>query len=300
MTVTQSRYDRETVVLGGVRTRCLRAPGRSPTVVLLHGFTDSADTWRPLLRELADRGLRAAAVDLPHFGAADRPISDTVLGGYDSFAAAAIDYFDSGDGVVLVGNSVGGLVALRASQDPRPGIRAVVAIGPAGLHTPQWLRTLSRATPLLALLSRAPVPSVTSFGPLLPAVWAALFSLAVARGRLTPATKDHYASHIHTGDVKRVLALGLRTITELIDPAVVDPARFAVPVTLIWGRHDWICPPTGAKTVLDIRRADVDVDVVIYPDAGHCTQLERPADIAVRITTLIADTAHGRTTALEG
>ncbi|MER6900182.1 alpha/beta fold hydrolase, partial [Amycolatopsis sp. NPDC000740] len=41
---------------------------RAPRLVLLHGYCDSADTWRPVLGELAAAGIAAIAVDLPGFG----------------------------------------------------------------------------------------------------------------------------------------------------------------------------------------------------------------------------------------
>src|SRR3954449_220268 len=53
-------------------TRALELDGDGPGIVLLHGWGDSADTWRPLLAELAASGRRAIAVDLPGFGHATR------------------------------------------------------------------------------------------------------------------------------------------------------------------------------------------------------------------------------------
>jgi pimeloyl-ACP methyl ester carboxylesterase len=52
----------------GFQTRELVVTGRGPTVLLLHGFGDSADTWRPVLTLLAEAGQAAIAVDLPGFG----------------------------------------------------------------------------------------------------------------------------------------------------------------------------------------------------------------------------------------
>lgn len=47
--VIEERYER----FAGYRTRVLRVAGDGPPLLLLHGFTDSADTWRPALRLLA-------------------------------------------------------------------------------------------------------------------------------------------------------------------------------------------------------------------------------------------------------
>ena len=56
-----------------------RGRRRCRAVVLLHGWSDSADTWRPLLAQLGARGRRAIAVDLPGFGEATRLHDGAVL-----------------------------------------------------------------------------------------------------------------------------------------------------------------------------------------------------------------------------
>lgn len=41
-------------IVGGVATRVPEADGDGPPILLLHGFTDSADSWRPLIKELTE------------------------------------------------------------------------------------------------------------------------------------------------------------------------------------------------------------------------------------------------------
>jgi pimeloyl-ACP methyl ester carboxylesterase len=55
----------------------------SPTVVLVHGMGCNAASWTPLLRELALRGRRALAVDLPGHGFSAR-MPRGYLGGQDA------------------------------------------------------------------------------------------------------------------------------------------------------------------------------------------------------------------------
>jgi len=62
--------------LAGFETRALELEGSGPPLVLLHGFADSADTWRTLLDRLGRADRRAVAVDLPGFGTADRLHAD--------------------------------------------------------------------------------------------------------------------------------------------------------------------------------------------------------------------------------
>src|SRR5688500_15045984 len=98
--------------LGGFGTRALELDTDTDAdgLLLLHGWSDSADTWRPLLGRLARSGRAATAVDLPGFGAADRLDREAgVLEQLDRFVAAAIrdrSERSGGRGVVVVGNSL--------------------------------------------------------------------------------------------------------------------------------------------------------------------------------------------------
>jgi len=70
MSLDMSTVYEHRVQLSGTATRALEVAGEGPGIVLLHGWSNSADTWRPLLAELGNRGRRAIAVDLPGFGEA--------------------------------------------------------------------------------------------------------------------------------------------------------------------------------------------------------------------------------------
>ncbi len=60
------------LTLGGFSTRVLELEGVGPPLVFFHGFSDSADTWRPTMARLGRADRRAVAVDLPGFGRSTR------------------------------------------------------------------------------------------------------------------------------------------------------------------------------------------------------------------------------------
>ncbi|MFR9749515.1 alpha/beta fold hydrolase [Nocardia sp. 004] len=59
--------------VGGIRTFVREEGHGSVPVVCIHGVPVSSFLWRRLLPELADRGLRGVAPDLPGLGLSDRP-----------------------------------------------------------------------------------------------------------------------------------------------------------------------------------------------------------------------------------
>ena len=87
----ESQIEECEVSVGTTRTRVLSTPGSGPPIVLLHGFGDSADTWRPVLELLAAAGHVAVAPDLPGFGRAPRLQREQLLPQWDAFVLEWID-----------------------------------------------------------------------------------------------------------------------------------------------------------------------------------------------------------------
>ena len=99
------------IELAGFQTRALELEGDGPPTLLIHGYADSADTWRLTLERLGREGRRAIAVDLPGFAEADPLREGSMLEQYDAFAGAAVELAaEEGGDVVIVGNSLGGAV----------------------------------------------------------------------------------------------------------------------------------------------------------------------------------------------
>ncbi len=271
--------------VGGVRTRVIESGGAGPTVLLLHGFSDSADGWRAVMQDLAERGHHSVALDLPFFGRAARPNAGQFLPVLDRFAAAAVRQYDTGGGLILVGNSVGGSVALRAAQTCLLPLSAVVAIGPAGLSIPWWMKVVRRTRPVSDRLLELRTRPVIRGTVVAPAVISRVFARAVAPGRLSAESREQYASHWGPGDLRRQLVLGGQAIAELSAPGVLHSAPFSAPVTLVWGSKDWICLPQGISA---FQRRYPGVTLRTLHGAGHCPQYDQPHAVADIITEVIA------------
>ncbi len=89
------------------------AEGGGEAVVLLHGVPVSSFVYRKLVAELADRGLRGIAFDLPGLGLAERPQDfDYSWTGLGRFAAAATEALTPGR-FHLVVHDIGGPVGFE-------------------------------------------------------------------------------------------------------------------------------------------------------------------------------------------
>ena len=271
----------ERLELGGFVTRALRmeptAGGPAPTFVLLHGFSDSADTWRPLAGLLAERGVRSVALDLPGFGEADRLARDRpILPQLDRFASAAIRRAsaEAHGPVVLAGNSLGGCVALRAAQRDEPALAGIVPIAPAGLDLARWISIIEGAWAVQTVMrSPLPLPELAVRG----LVGSAYRQLASSiPGALDAAVVSSFTRHVRSKrDVVRILGTGRRLKPELTEPFHLHWIR--CPVLVIWGDRDRMVSPAGAERIVtEVAEARLE----LIEGCGHCPQVERPDRVA--------------------
>jgi pimeloyl-ACP methyl ester carboxylesterase len=258
--------------LAGYQTRVLELEGDGVPILMFHGYADSADTWRLVLDRLGRRGRRAIAVDLPGFGTADPLLDDPILPQLDQFAAAAVKYLAgrSREQVVVVGNSLGGCVALRLAERRGERLAGVVGVAPAGLQMSRMLHLVQRDPVLRTLLALpTPVPSAV-----LRAAVARLYArLAFASpGAVDPAVVSAFTwHHRHRASVAGYLATAQRLIPELRQPFHLD--HISTRVLLVWGDRDRLVFPRGAEHVLD---AVPGSRLELLHGVGHCPQVEAP------------------------
>jgi pimeloyl-ACP methyl ester carboxylesterase len=257
------------LALGGHATSALELEGDGPGIVLLHGWGESADTWRPLLAELGARDRRAIAVDLPGFGEATRLQPGAVLPQLDAFAGELVETWAEGRPVVVAGNSLGGCLALRLAERGELPLAGVVPVAPDGLELPGWFDLIERDPIVRKLLAiPIPVPGALVRG----AAGGAYRQLSFSHPRVTQrAVVDAFAPRQQTrADVAELLESGRRLLPEL-SAAPFDLAGIDCPVLLVWGALDRLVPHTGARIALD-RLPTTHVELI--EGCGHCPQLE--------------------------
>ncbi len=271
----------------GYRTRALELEGQGVPVLLFHGYADSADTWRLTLDQLARRGHRALAVDLPGFGKADRLKGEEILPQLDEFAVEVAAYLAGRPRrpIVAVGNSLGGCVSLRLAERQPQRVEGVVAVAPAGLQMSRLLYLVQR-DPILRSLLTLPTP-----------VSSVVIQAAVARlyrrlafavpTRVDRAVVSAFTSH-HSDrtTVARYLETAHRLIPELREPYELE--RIKARVLLIWGDRDRLVFHRGAQRILDtVPGARLE----LLRGVGHCPQVEVPERFVRLLLEFVGDPA---------
>ena len=270
--------EEERVTLAGIDTRRLTLAGEGTPLLLLHGFADSADTWRPLLEELAAAGRPAAAIDLAGFGAAAAVgPGSSLLGQWDLMVGAAARELSDAHGgadVYAVGNSLGGCLAMRAGERHELPIGGIVPIAPAGLEMARWLPIIEGER-LIRLLRRSPVPIPEVV--VREVVGRVYVNLAFSSpAKAAPEAVASFTRHVPSvSRGSEILDIGRRLLPELQSPFHLE--RLQCPLLLIWGDRDRMVYTGGAERVL---RTVPYSDIEVIPNCGHCPQVEVPERLA--------------------
>ncbi len=256
-----------TVATGRARLSTMEA-GIGPPVLAIHGLGGTKGSFLPTVAALSDR-YRVVAVDLPGFGDSDKPIGAS----YDPhfFADAMVALLDALglDRVDLIGNSLGGRVALELA------LRAPERVGRLALLTPslawrrprRWAPMLRLVRPELGLVQLAPRAVVEGMvRRLVPGAdegWMAAGVDEFLRAYLTPAGRSAFyaaarqiyleAPHGNNGFWTRLRG-------------IQSDALF------VWGRRDTLVPIAFARHVAEALPQARHLEL----ECGHVPQVELP------------------------
>jgi pimeloyl-ACP methyl ester carboxylesterase len=253
----------------GYRTRELVVAGDGPTCVLLHGFGHPADCWRPVLTRLAAAGRSAIAVDLPGFGRADDTRRGPKLPQLDAFVSDVVRRHGVKAPVTLLGNSLGGLMAVRAASRTLP-IVAAVPLAAAGFGWTPAVRvgTIGGLRPI-AVLAEIPVPQVIR-RPLVDVVVKLLMYGDLSDA--DPAMIELLTRTIHDRTAaRRLMRSAIAYAAQVSTHQRIDGVT--CPVTVVHGGRDRIVSLAASRS---LHAQLPGSSLVVLEKAGHCPQLDAP------------------------
>jgi len=238
-------------------------------LICIHGLGGTKSSFLPTVSALAPGGFQVIAVDLPGFGDSHKPRS----GRYDSawFARAIVELCDELEieRANLVGNSMGGRVAIETGLLHPERVDRIVLLSPAlaWLRERQFAWLLRLPLPQLGFLQPTPrwavEPIVRRLVPGATDGWAAAGVDEFLRSYLTPSGR--YAFYESARSIYMDEPHG-------DDGFWARLAEMAPETMFIWGRHDQLVPISFMRHVEKALPAARHVKL----DCGHVPQVELP------------------------
>jgi pimeloyl-ACP methyl ester carboxylesterase len=261
------RFDSVPTRLGRIST--LSAGGGYP-VICLHGLGGTKASFLPTVAALAEHH-RLIAMDFPGFGDSDKPLSAAYDAPYFADTVTALLDELGIERAHLIGNSMGGRVAIEVGLRHPDRSERIALLSPAlaWLRSRRWRWLLQAPLPKLGLIQPAPraitEPIVRNLVPGGNQGWSAagvdefLRSFLTPRGRVAfyEAARKIYLDE-PTGDN------GFWTRLKEMSPETL----------FVWGRQDRLVPIAFMKHVEQALPAARHLEL----DCGHVPQLEAPEE----------------------
>ena len=252
--------------------------GDGKPLLLIHGFGASIGHWRKNIPALANAGYQVYALDLLGFGGSDKPAIEYSVELWTQlicdFCTALIQ-----QPTVLVGNSIGGLLALSLMSQYPEMVEAGVLINCAGglNHRPDELNLPLRV--VMGAFTRLVSSSITG-----PFVFNRIRQKSRIRNTLYQVYRDRDAV---TDELVEILYRpscdpGAQKVfaSVLTAPAGPKPSELldnvTHPLLVLWGEEDPWTPIKGAKIYQERAKSTGRTEVYPIEQAGHCPHDEKP------------------------
>jgi len=257
--------------------------GSGPPLLAIHGLGATKGSFLPTVAALAER-YRVIALDLPGFGDSDKPINAS----YDAafFARAVIGLLDALEleRAHLIGNSLGGRVALEVAMRHPERVERLALLCPslAWRRERPWAPLVRLMQPKLGLVHIAPRPLVEGIvHRLIPGAdegWTAAGVDEFLRAYLTPSGRAAFyaaARHIYLEEPHGESGFWPRL------------AELQAEALFVWGRRDKLVPIAFERHVIDTLPAARHLEL----DCGHVPQIERPRHTHRAVDAFLSESA---------
>jgi pimeloyl-ACP methyl ester carboxylesterase len=256
-------YDSEWVdtSVGRLHVLSRAGGGTLPPVVLFHGFGSAALHWVPLLHRLRPHVRGVMAIDLPGHGFSDRPTPLT----HDVLRTGVIEALDQvhRHPAVVVGNSLGGVTALRYTHARPDKVLGTVLLSPGG--APMTAEELDALRAIFRIRSRGEARAFLDRLYAKPIGLLGHLFVPTLQRTFTDPTLMSWFDSISQGD--------------FLEPAEVSGVPR--PTKLLWGRQERILTPGQ----LEFWRTHLPAGTpIVEPEGmGHSPQLDSAARTAAEI-----------------
>jgi pimeloyl-ACP methyl ester carboxylesterase len=274
------------VEVDGLPIRYLEA-GTGPPLVLLHGAGDNVLDWRWVMPALANTH-RVYALALPGSPDSARPTADYSPAFFERFVASFLDAL-SITRAAMVGNSLGGLIALRLALSEPARVMALVLVDSAGLG-----RTVNPAFTFVNLpgLGVAAIPLWRTRVGAYQRAWGRT-ALLFARPESVP--REWLAEQWRLARSPGYLEAHWATLRAQVSPVgqrevLVDRLpSLKTPTLVVWGARDRVFPESQARDAVARLR---EGSPALIPDCGHMPHVECPDRFLAALSGFLGSRAH--------
>ncbi len=253
---------RHTVDALGVQTSYLTlGEGSSQPLLLLHGMSTAADSFRETIYGLDDQ-FWLIAPDIPGFGhsADTRPYTYNHLVEWLAALRMALDLAPG----ALIGHSFGGVLAAAYALAYPEDVTHLLLVAPSILSNHAYPDFLKRVAISLGLVD---LGSAISQSPL----WV---RRQIKSPFYAPERQDESVWQRRMQDYKLARAsASVLKASAFLDLSPTLP-QIQQPVCLVWGENDPVVPPDDAQK-LQVLLPDAELHML--PECGHVSILEQPA-----------------------
>jgi pimeloyl-ACP methyl ester carboxylesterase len=245
-----------------------------PPIVFIHGAGMDHSVWAWQTRWFAWRGHGVLALDLPGHGRSDGPPLATIEAMAD-WIAQVLNHLDAAP-AVLVGHSMGSLVALAAASRHADKVRALALVGTAlSMAVGQDLRDAAAANSADAIA----MINLWGFGA------RAGMGQAQTPGFWMAGAGDRLLAWANPG----VISNDLLACHAWADGARIAPT-VAQPVLILQGALDMMTPLKGAKA---LAAALPNARLQIFERAGHMVMVEEGAGVLAALAEFVGPARAG-------
>ncbi len=240
--------------------------GRGRPVLFLHGWMGSWRYWYPTI-EHVKRHYRAYSFDFWGFGESRHKSATESIHDYSRQVIRFLDALGI-DRVLLVGHSMGGMVALKTALDHPTRIAKVVTVGaPITGASLSWFLKLTYYQPIANVFANAP--------------WLRRFLFRHFLGE----TSDPAVHEILDDSLKSSASTLQRSIASMLRTDLrPELSLLSVPALIVHGGRDEIVHPNQADLFHHVPPAQV----VVMPKSRHFPFLDEPEQFNTLLLTFLA------------
>ena len=222
--------------------------GEGTPIIILHGLMGGLSNFEGVVDFFPKNGYKVIILDLPLY---DLSLIKTSVANFAKYLKEFIDFKGYGK-VILLGNSLGGHIALLCTKMYPEVVKALVITGSSGLYESAMGESYPKRGDYDYIKKKAEN---------------VFYDPEVATKEIVD---DVFETVNDRNKLVKTLAIAKSAIRHNMSK---DLPRMTTPTCIIWGRNDNVTPPEVAE---DFHRLLPDSDIFWIEKCGHAAMMEHP------------------------